>query len=101
MQWLGLMLVSINLYQQEAGEDGDYGRYHPWHHEGVVEDPFSDAGGAGAVKVDCRYDGGVIGNEEIAVYCREEGYEHHRTDAKGYAKRHYCPDGGCLTIQEY
>ena len=40
-------------------------------HKAVIEQIFADAGGAGAVKIDCGDYGGVVGDKEVAIYTRE------------------------------
>ena len=50
-----------------AGDAGDDGVDHTWHHEGMVQQVLADDGGAGAVEVHGGDIRGIVGDEEITV----------------------------------
>ena len=76
------------------------GSHHSRHHERVVENPFTDTGRTGTVKVDGSHDSRIVGNKEVAVYSREKSDKHHRTHPKGDTQRNDSADGRSLAVKE-
>ena len=67
-----------DLYQQQAYSQRNNGCYQARHHERVVQDVLTDACRTGTVEVNgCDY-GRIVRDEEVTVYSRDQGDEHHR-----------------------
>ena len=64
--------------------------------ERVVDDKSAYARRASAVEVDGSHGGGIVGQEEVAVYGREHSYERKRRNAKSDAKGIHSAHGGSL-----
>src|SRR6185369_11563176 len=99
-RWRRKLNSEHELYQQETDADGAEGRHQARYHEAVVQYVLSYAGRAGAVKVDGCYYGRVVGDEEVAVDCREHGNQEGGRDAEADAERHEGPHRGGLAVKE-
>ena len=94
------LYVLKNLHHQQPYSYRDYRRYHSWHHEGVVENIFTDFRCSCSVEVDCSYYCRVVRDEEISVDSWEQSDQKHWVQSEGNTKRHDSAHCGSLTIKE-
>lgn len=79
-----------------AGDTGDDGVHHAWHHERVVQQVLADDSRARAVKVHRRDIRGIVGDEEVAIYRWQHTQQHPAIDAQLVGQRQHRHDHGAL-----
>ena len=66
----------------------------------MVQHPFPDTGSSCTVKVYGSNHSRIVGNKEITVYGREQGYQHHWRNAQSNAQRHNSAHSRRLTVKQ-